>query len=529
MVSPVECPLCGCQFPEDQVATHAAECGLATSPRPKRKLSQDTSFSSQSSTNKKFASLFVPKKAKHDPQKSPSPKCSVLSSCIEQSPEATNFVDKHPTEVKEKASEEKRPKENGGSFQNPKKQNGLAGAVAPLAERLRPREISEYQGQDAALTSQLQTLLISSKLPSLILWGPPGCGKTSLANIIAESNKGRARFVKMSACTCGVAEVREVVKQAKNEMNMFKRKTILFMDEVHRFNKAQQDSFLPHIEAGVITFIGATTENPSFSLNAALLSRCRVVPLEKLTKEAIMGILNRALLQERLKGEGQYVEIDEEALSFLATIVDGDARCALNNLEVVLETAQKDGEKVVDLKRVREVVQRATISYDRVGDAHYAMASALQKSIRGSSDNAALYWLGRMLRGGEDPAFIARRLVRCASEDVGLADPTALPLAVAAMQGSQLLGKPECDVLLAQAVVHLARAPKSHEVYHALGRVYKEIDSSGTQPNVPLQLRNATSSMTRDLGWGKGYSSDLTKVQGLDYLPEELSGANFFW
>jgi len=534
MASPVECPLCGRQFPEDQVATHAAGCGIATSPRPKRKLSQDASFGSQSSNPRKVAPLFVPKKAKLDSLDSPSPNGSRLLSHIEESPGAKNGDDKqfkHSTKVEEKeALEEKRPDERGASsLQNPKKlKNGLAVVAAPLAERLRPREMSEYQGQDAALTSQLQTLLASSNLPSLILWGPPGCGKTSLANIIAENNKGRVRFVKMSACTCGVAEVRDVVKQAKNEMNMFKRKTILFMDEVHRFNKAQQDSFLPHIEAGVITFVGATTENPSFSLNAALLSRCRVVALEKLTKEAVMGILNRALLQERLKGDGEVIKIDKEALNFLATIVDGDARCALNNLEVVLETAQKDGEKLVDLERVREVVQRATISYDRAGDAHYAMASALQKSIRGSSDNAALYWLGRMLRGGEDPAFIARRLVRCASEDIGLADPSALPLAVAAMQGSQLLGKPECDVLLAQAVVHLARAPKSHEVYQALGRVYKEIDSSGAQPNVPLHLRNATSSMTRDLGWGKGYSSDLRKVQALDYLPEELKGATFF-
>merc|ERR1719430_1953604 len=273
------------------------------------------------------------------------------SPCIEQSPEAKNFDDKHPTEAKEKAFEEKEPKESGGFSQNPKKRNGLVGAIAPLAERLRPREISEYQGQDAALTSQLQTILISSNLPSLILWGPPGCGKTSLANIIAETNKGRARFVKMSACTCGVAEVREVVKQAKNEMNMFKRKTILFMDEVHRFNKVQQDSFLPHVEAGVITFIGATTENPSFSLNAALLSRCRVVTLEKLTKEAVLDILNRALLQERLKGNREVIQVNKAALNFLATIVDGDARCALNNLEVVLETAQKDGETLVDLER----------------------------------------------------------------------------------------------------------------------------------------------------------------------------------
>ena len=523
MASLVECPLCGRQFPEVQIAAHAAACGLTTSPRPKRKLSQDDSFGSQLSSQRKVAPLFVPKKIKLDSLDSPRVDKTKLS--MDTSCGAKHSAD----EDLEKVLEEKKYEEPGDPSRNLKKvKNGAAALAAPLAERLRPRELCEYQGQEAALTPHLQTLLASPNLPSLVLWGPPGCGKTSLANIIAENNKGRARFIKMSACTCGVADVRDVIKQAKNEMNMLKRKTILFMDEVHRFNKAQQDSFLPHIEAGVITFIGATTENPSFSLNAALISRCRIVPLEKLSKEAVLGILKGALQEEQKEDRGA-IQISDEALRFLATIVDGDARCALNNLEVVLETAQKaDENKVVSLESVRKVVQRATISYDRAGDAHYAMASALQKSIRGSSDNAALYWLGRMLRGGEDPTFIARRLVRCASEDIGLADPSALPLAVAAMQGSQLLGKPECDVLLAQAVVHLARAPKSHEVYHALGRVYKEIDGTGTQPNVPLHLRNATSSMTRDLGWGKGYSSDLRKVEGFEYLPEDLNDVNFF-
>ena len=516
MASYVECPLCSKKFPEDKVAAHAGACGLASSPRPKRKASEDSSLDSPVLNQKKVAPLFFTKKVKMD----------IQQQSLQGENENTSRTESLGNQANKQTSDMDN-KENHSKKEVQVSTRDLItlkpSSAVPLAERLRPRCMTEYQGQKAALNPQLQILLASPNLPSIVLWGPPGCGKTSLVNIIAENNKGRARFVKMSACTCGVAEVREVVKQAKNEMNMFKRKTILFMDEVHRFNKSQQDSFLPHIEAGVITFIGATTENPSFSLNAALLSRCRVVALEKLSKEEVTKIIHRALEES-----GDCIHLHEEVVGFLATIVDGDARCALNNLEAVLETAKKDDVKSVELERAKEIVQRATIKYDRAGDAHYAMASALQKSIRGSCDNAALYWLGRMLKGGEDPAFIARRLVRCASEDIGLADPSALPLAVAAMQGSQLLGKPECDVLLAQAAVHLARAPKSHKVYHALSRVYQEIDGAGAQPNVPLHLRNATSGTTRELGWGRGYTSDLNKVQAMEYLPENLIGTNFF-
>jgi len=519
MASYVECPLCSKKFPEDKVAAHAGVCGLTSSPRPKRKTPEDSTLDSPGLNQKKVAPLFVTKKVKVDIQQQ-SLQGVNENTLIARTESLGNQANKQKSGKDNKENDSKREVQITNKDQITLKPSTSA---IPLAERLRPRCMTEYHGQKAALNPQLQILLASPNLPSIVLWGPPGCGKTSLVNIIAENNKGRARFVKMSACTCGVAEVREVVKQAKNEMNMFKRKTILFMDEVHRFNKSQQDSFLPHIEAGVITFIGATTENPSFSLNAALLSRCRVVALQKLPKEEVTKIIHRAL-----KESGDGIHLDEEVVGFLATIVDGDARCALNNLEAVLETAKKDDVKSVELERAKEIVQRATIKYDRAGDAHYAMASALQKSIRGSCDNAALYWLGRMLKGGEDPAFIARRLVRCASEDIGLADPSALPLAVAAMQGSHLLGKPECDVLLAQAAVHLARAPKSHEVYHALSRVYQEIDGAGTQPNVPLHLRNATSSTTRELGWGKGYTSDLNKVQSIEYLPENLIGNNFF-
>ena len=410
---------------------------------------------------------------------------------------------------------------------------------APLSDRMRPTDFSSYSGQQKTLgpNSFLQSCLVNiSKLPSLIIWGPPGCGKTSLANIIANKSKGFAKFVKMSAVTCGVADVKDVIQTAKTEQSMFKRRTILFLDEVHRFNKTQQDHFLPHIEAGTIIFIGATTENPGVSLNNALLSRCKLITLEKLDREAVVEILERALSSEDVPvveaedaGETEGISIEREAVDYLAQIVDGDARAALNNLELVLTSARVDPRRVtVDM--VGEVVERTKVRYDKTGEQHYLLASALQKSIRGSDDNAALYYLGRMLKGGEDPAFIGRRLVRCASEDIGLADSTALPLAVSAMQGAQLLGRPECDLLLAQATVHLARANKSHELLNALSRVYNIIDDPGPDglPDVPIQLKMGGGKVGAQLGWGKGYSHDLDKVKHVQYMPKGLENTKFF-
>lgn len=446
----------------------------------------------------------------------------------------------------------------------------------PLAESLRPQKLDEYFGQQAVQEKSIMRTLLDggNSIPSCIFWGPPvkliymcsflfnfnqklfnslGCGKTSLAHVIynqCNQNKERFRFVKMSACTSGVKQVQEAIKEAKTYRDTIKKQTILFMDEIHRFNKLQQDSFLPHIENGTIVLIGATTENPSFSLNNALLSRCRVIVLNKLKPDDIKKILRRGLktfeaaeIPENVEttSADNYVEnlefvpkitITESCLQWIADTSDGDARIALNSLEMCLKQAlceESDGVKMISLEDIKENIKKTHLLYDRVGDQHYDIISALHKSIRASDDNASIYWLTRMIEAGEDPQFICRRLTRAASEDIGLADPQALILATSTMQAVEKIGMPECDCILAQLAVYLARAPKSTESYFAMLKCKEQIkNQKGSLPSVPLHLRNASNKLMKSLGCGKNYNTLHKDESGLNYLPEELGDINFF-
>lgn len=396
----------------------------------------------------------------------------------------------------------------------------------PLAELIRADSFENYVGQKQAVgeNSIIRNLLNSNNIPSMIFWGPPGCGKTTLAHIIwshCNQHKENFRFVKLSACTSGINDVKEVVKQAKSYQDTFKKRTILFMDEIHRFNKLQQDAFLPHVENGTIILLGATTENPSFSLNGALLSRCRVIVLEKLESSEIMKILRRALTnykavevkveapQNGSLEELTYIPqlgITEECLQWIADVSDGDARIALNSFEMCMKQALAAGEesdviKMVTLDDVKEGIRKSHLLYDRAGDQHYDIISALHKSIRASDDNASLYWVTRMLVAGEDPRFICRRLIRAASEDIGLADPQALILATSTLAAVQHVGMPEADCIIAQLAVYLSRAPKSTESYYAYKKCKEQIKNhKGVLPAVPLHLRNAPTKLMQNLG-----------------------------
>ncbi|XKL64535.1 hypothetical protein PGB90_004621 [Kerria lacca] len=418
----------------------------------------------------------------------------------------------------------------------------------PLAEALRPSSLNDFVGQEKIIgdNTVLRKLLDNADVPSLILWGPPGCGKTTLANVIKDmllqhskqrDNKS-VRFVKLYATMAGVGDVKDVINVAKNELRMFQKRTVLFMDEIHRFNKAQQDTFLPHIENGTITLIGATTENPSFSLNNALLSRCRVIVLEKLHAENITKILHRAV-----DYVGGYVIINEDdtcnkmnakwridlaTIQWLAEISDGDARIALNSLQMSIQS-KKNSDINISLKDIQDSIKKSHILYDKKGDEHYNLISALHKSIRASHDSASLYWLARMLEGGEDPIYIARRLVRAASEDIGLAEPNALVLAVSTLQGCQSIGMPECDVLLAQLTVFLARCPKSREMDNAMSKAKSFVTShKGALPSVPLHLRNAPTKLMKTLGYGHQYNMKHKTESGLEYMPEGFEHVTFF-
>ncbi len=405
-----------------------------------------------------------------------------------------------------------------------------ANAERPLAERMRPRSLDEFVGQGHVLgpDSLVQRAVARDRIFSMILWGPPGCGKTTLARIIARET--RSHFTHFSAVLAGVKEIRAVVAEAREQLKLHRQRTILFVDEIHRFNKAQQDAFLQHVESGLITLIGATTENPSFEVIAPLLSRCRVVTLKPLEPEEIGVVLDRALADvERGLGR-QGLCLEPDARDHLVRIAGGDARSALNSLEIAVELAAEGPEGRVRLVDVEKALQQKALIYDKAGDEHYNLISALHKSLRGSDPDAALYWLGRMLAAGEDALYIARRMVRFASEDVGNADPYALGVAMQAVEAFRFLGHPEGELALAQAAVYLATAPKSNALYSAYGEVRATIQKTGTLP-VPLHLRNAPTGLMRDLGYGRDYryAHDFRDAYvPQQYLPDKLRGRRFY-
>ena len=404
----------------------------------------------------------------------------------------------------------------------------------PLAERMRPAVLADFIGQEHLVGKNrlLRELIDQGKIPSLLLWGPPGSGKTTLATILA--NTLHADFIFFSAVLSGVKEIRKIVQQVQEkDPETAKKSTILFVDEIHRFNKSQQDAFLPHVENGVLTLIGATTENPSFQVIAPLLSRCQVLILKPLEERDIQKILLRAL-QDKEMGLGDLgLDIDDQAMHLLSGSVDGDCRRALNGLETAAVLALKQGRQkpcTISEPLVREAMQQRTLRYDQAGEEHYNLISALHKSMRDSDPDGACYWLERMLTAGEDPLYIARRLIRFASEDIGNADPRALDVAISCRQAYHMLGSPEGELALYQAASYLATAPKSNALYMAEKTIKAEIKKSGSLP-VPLHLRNAPTSLMKDIGYGKNYQYAHDQANGLvaqEHLPEKLSGKTFY-
>ncbi|XP_060100245.1 ATPase WRNIP1 [Heteronotia binoei] len=567
----VSCPVCSCELPAPSINLHLDRCLQGKGGGEKSGGDSGCPTGPQQPCKKKMRLSASPEGSNREdePGKSLSP--PPLFSLFQKGrgfgarePPAAAAASPARAQGEEKPSGEEEPgigpNARGPELSGENLAQKLDGK--PLADKLRPDTLGDYVGQERVVGEQtlLRSLLEAHEIPSLILWGPPGCGKTTLAHIIAKGSKKKGtRFVTLSATSAKTNDVREVISQAQNEKRLFKRKTILFIDEIHRFNKSQQDTFLPHVERGTVTLIGATTENPSFQVNSALLSRCRVIVLEKLSAKAMEAILMRALKSlgigilspdeqragsvngsdSKTSESGIYIE--KGAVSTLAYLCDGDARTGLNGLQMAVQALLTQlphqssifcsANRIITEDHVKEGLQRSHILYDRAGEEHYNCISALHKSMRGSDENASLYWLARMLEGGEDPLYVARRLVRFASEDIGLADPLALTQAVAAYQGCHFIGMPECEVLLAQCVVYFARAPKSIEVYSAYSNVKACLrNHEGPLPPVPLHLRNAPTRLMKDIGYGKGYKYNPMYKEPVDqeYLPEGLKGVNFF-
>jgi putative ATPase len=404
--------------------------------------------------------------------------------------------------------------------------------TAPLAERMRPRTLEELSGQEHLVGpgKPLRVQIERDDSGSMILWGPPGVGKTTLAKIVAETTK--ASFIEFSAVMSGIKEIKQVMAAAAQASQMHSR-TILFVDEIHRFNKAQQDAFLPYVERGTIRLIGATTENPSFEIISALLSRCRVYVLQPLSEAQIAALLRRAL-EDKERGLGALdLTADDDALELIASYSSGDCRSAYNTLEVAAQLAQEPNRaagKHIDRALASEAVQQRVLMYDKSGEEHYNLISALHKSVRNSDPDAALYWLARMFAAGEDPLYLARRVVRMAVEDIGLAAPEALNLTLSAKEAIDFLGSPEGDLALAEAVVYLCLAPKSNSVYTAYGAVQKEIEETRQEP-VPLHLRNAPTKLMKELDYGKGYRyahNEEGRVADMDCLPDSLKGRTYY-
>jgi len=399
----------------------------------------------------------------------------------------------------------------------------------PLADRMRPDSLNELIGQEhiTGQGSLLQRAIENDRVFSMLLWGPPGCGKTTLANIIAKVTQ--SEFVRISAVLSGVRDIRQIIDRAKEKRNLYKKRTILFVDEIHRFNKSQQDAFLFHVENGLITLVGATTENPSFEVNPALVSRCRVFTLKSLDQDHILKILERGLTDQK-KGLGMKEEsFSPEALSHIAKVSDGDARIGLTNLETA--ALHFGPEKIISVQDIETAVEKKSLLYDKGGEEHYNLISAFIKSLRGSDPDAAIYWLERMLAAGDDPYYMLRRMIRFATEDIGLADPGALTMALNASESFRILGHPEGDGSLFQAAVYLATAPKSNAVYAAHKAVKQEVAATGYQP-VPLHIRNAPTSLMAQMSYGKGYKYAHDYKGGYvpqSYLPASMEDQRFYF